>query len=170
MLRQASVSDLITDRVSVEKGYVVITMRRYPRFVGRPLRNEYLTCMSPEPKLFADWLSAKRRHQDHDGAFRRARFEERFSVDEEGLAHLERLSRMAADRDVFLICQCPTGQRCHREFLLILAKKLFRANAEKPANPYPVFQARVEKIRQSRRSRRKRPSAKAAASESCNPR
>src|SRR3954464_5762206 len=132
MLKQASVSDLITDRVSREKSYIVITMRRYPRFVNRKLRDEYLTCMSPEPGLFENWLSAKRRYQNHDGAFGKSRFEERFDLGDDGLEHLARISAMAAKRDVYLVCQCHSGMRCHREFLLILARRLFKANAEKP--------------------------------------
>ena len=147
VLRQGSVSDLITDRVSREKGYVVITMRRYPRFINRSLRDEYLSCMSPDWPLFEDWISAKRRYQNHDGAFGRVRFEERFDVNDAGLEQIRRLSQMAADRDVFLICQCPTGRRCHREFLLILARRLFGAKAEEPANDYPKFEARLPEFR-----------------------
>lgn len=159
MLRQASVSDLIRDRVSVDTGYIVITMRRYPRFISRQLRNEYLSCMSPEPKLFEDWLSAKRRHQDHDGAFARARFEQRFAVGEEGLMHLARLSERARAQDVYLVCQCPTGERCHREFLLILAKELFGAPAERPRNAYPVFRRRVAALRRKLSAAARSPSA-----------
>jgi hypothetical protein len=115
MLRQASVSDLISDRVSRETGYVVITMRRYPRFVNRLLRDEYLSCMSPELELFEDWLSAKRRHQDHDRAFARSRFEERFDVGDEGL--------------------------------LVLARAVFRARAERPEHEYPLFEKRLDSFR-----------------------
>lgn len=147
MLRQGTVSDLITRRVSRDDAYVVITMRRYPRFVSRQLRDEYLTCMSPEPRLFEDWLSAKRRHRDHDGAFARARFEERFDVNDEGLGHLARLCAMARRKDVYLVCQCHAGLRCHREFLLILARQLFHADAEKPKNKYPIFEKRIPGFR-----------------------
>ena len=147
MLKQASVSDLIADRVSRETAYIVITMRRYPRFVNRRFRDEYLSCMSPERKLFEDWLSAKRRFKNHDGAFSKVKFEERFNVEEEGLEHLARLSAMAANQDVYLVCQCPTGQRCHREFVLILARRLFKANAEKPCNSYPIFEKRMPEFR-----------------------
>ncbi len=143
MLKQASVSDLTRGIVNRDSAHIVITMRRYPRFVNRKLRDEYLTCMSPEPKLFEDWLKKKRFHDDHDGAFDRSKFEERFGLEDEGLEHLARLSMLAAEKDVFLVCQCHTGKRCHREFLLILAKRLFGANAEAPKNKYPVFEKRV---------------------------
>ena len=147
MLRQASVSDLISNRVSREKAYIVITMRRYPRFVNRNLRDEYLSCMSPERKLFEDWLSARRRFKNHDGAFDKVRFEERFDVEDEGLEQLARLCALASAKEVYLVCQCPTGQRCHREFVLILARRLFKANAEKPKNPYPDFEKRIPEFR-----------------------
>ena len=42
-LRQASVSDLLTRRISTDKEYIIITMRRYPRFVRRKLRDEYIS-------------------------------------------------------------------------------------------------------------------------------
>lgn len=147
MLRQASVSDLITDRVSREKGYVVITMRRYPRFVARELRDEYLTTMSPEVKLHESWLSAKRRYRSHNGAFGRVHYEERFNVSDEGWADLDRLCRMARRKTVYLVCQCRVGDRCHREMLLILARELFNAPAEEPKNDYPVFRSRIPGFR-----------------------
>lgn len=153
MLRQASVSDLIRDRVSREKAYIVITMRRYPRFVNKQLRDEYLSCMSPDWKLFEDWLSAKRRFKNHNGAFAKVKFEERFDVNEEGLEHLARICALAAEKDVYLVCQCQTGDRCHREFLLILAKRLFKANVEKPRNEYPIFEKRLSGFKQRLRKR-----------------
>lgn len=143
MLKQASVTDLTMGRVSKDQGHIVITMRRYPRFVNKKLRDEYLTCMSPEKKLFEDWLEKKRKYQDHDGAFFKSHFEERFEINEEGFEHLARLCFLAETQDVYLICQCKTGERCHREFLLIMAKRLFSANVELPKNRYPVFEKRV---------------------------
>ncbi len=147
MLRQASVSDLITDRVNRDKGYVVITMRRYPRFVRRELRDEYLTSMSPEIKLHESWLSAKRRYRNHNGAFARVHYELRYNVSEPGWADLERLCRLAKRKTVYLICQCRVGDRCHREMLLILAKELFHAPAEAPKNEYPDFVKRLPEFR-----------------------
>lgn len=143
MLKQASVPDLIMDRVNRDKGYVVITMRRYPRFVARKLRDEYLTTMSPEAKLHEDWLSAKRRYRDHNGAFARVNYEKRFSVSEQGWADLERLCRLARRKTVYLVCQCHVGNRCHREMLLILAREVFGAPAEEPRNDYPEFRKRI---------------------------
>lgn len=148
MLRQASLSDLSHGRVQRGRDYVVITMRRYPRFLRREDRDEYHTSMSPEAKLLEDWLTAKRKHDDHDGAFSRSRFEQRFKITEEGLENLRRLSELARGRDVYLVCRCPEGQRCHRELLLMMAKELFpRTRVEKPRNPYPVFARRIRGLR-----------------------
>jgi uncharacterized protein YeaO (DUF488 family) len=145
MLRQASVSDLINDRVSRGRNrYVVITMRRYPRFVNRAYRDEYVSEMSPDWPLFEDWLSAKRRHGDHNGAFEKSGFEERFSISEAGLEHLARLVDLSLKKDVYFVCSCKTGQRCHRELVLMIARKLFKnADVEKPLNSYPIFAKRL---------------------------
>ena len=92
MLKQASVSDLIMDRVSRDRNhYVVIAMRRYPRFINRELRDEYLSSLASDRELFEDWLSTKRRTGDHDGAFAKVKFEERFELDEQGFEDLKRL-------------------------------------------------------------------------------
>lgn len=149
VLRQGSVSDLITDRVNREKGYVVITMRRYPRFVRRELRDEYLSTMSPDSKLHESWLSAKRRHHDHNGAFSRVHYENRFTVSPEGWADLERLCRLAKRKTVYLVCQCRVGDRCHREMLLMLAREIFNTPAEEPKNDYPDFKKRIPGFRRS---------------------
>lgn len=149
MLKQASVSDLINDRVSRDSSYIVITMRRYPRFVNRALRDEYLTSTSPDRKLFEDWLTAKRRYDDHNGAFAKSKFDQRFTLEEDGLEHLARLCAMAETQDVYLVCQCHKGMRCHREYLLIMARKIFKANAEKPANAYPEFEKRLPQMRKA---------------------
>jgi uncharacterized protein YeaO (DUF488 family) len=150
MLRQASVSDLIMDRVNREKGYVVITMRRYPRFIRRELRDEYVSTMSPDPKLHEAWLSAKRRYHDHNGAFARVQYEKRFAVSDPGWGDLERFCRLARKTDVYFVCQCRVGDRCHREMLLILASELFHARAEKPKNDYPTFRKRLPEFRKQR--------------------
>jgi uncharacterized protein YeaO (DUF488 family) len=143
MLRQASVSDLISGKIDRSRGYIAITMRRYPRFVHRELRDEYLSSMAPDRKLFEDWLSIKRKTGSHDAGFRGAHYEARFSLNDEGLEHLFRLTRLSRRRDVFLVCQCRVGQRCHREMLMILAKEYLKARVEGPYNEYPVFSKRL---------------------------
>jgi uncharacterized protein YeaO (DUF488 family) len=146
LLHQASVSDLISGKVDRSLGHVVITMRRYPRFVHRELRDEYLSEMSPDRKLFEDWLTIKRRTGSHEAAFAKSRYESRFSLSEDGLRQLARLSRLSKRKQVFLVCQCRVGQRCHREMLLIIAKKFFGAKIEGPYNEYRQFERRLEPL------------------------
>jgi hypothetical protein len=144
MLKQASVSDLITDRVSPgAKSYVVIAMRRYPRFINRALRDEYQPTLASDTKLFEDWLSTKRRTGDHNGAFGKVRFEERFVLDELGMDNLERLSAVSRKKDVYLVCQCAMGLRCHREMLLLLAQERFGARIGKVMNDYPKYLRKI---------------------------
>ncbi len=91
----------------------------------------------------------KRKHHDHNGAFQSVGFEEKFFLEPEGLHQLRRLSKLAEKKDVYLICQCAPGRRCHRELLLILARRLFRAPAEKPCHDYPIFEKRMKEFRKS---------------------
>src|SRR2546423_1846054 len=135
------------DRVNRDKGYVVITMRRYPRFVRRELRDEYVSTMSPDSKLHEAWLSAKRRYHDHNGAFARVNYEKRFAVSDEGWGDLDRLCRLARRKTVYFVCQCRVGDRCHREMLLLLAREIFGIPAEEPRNDYPKFRKRFDSFR-----------------------
>ena len=147
MLRQASVSDLIMDRVSRGPNtYIVITMRRYPRFVNRALRDAYTPEMSPEPSLHEDWLSAKRKHDDHDGAFARTRYEKRFTISEAGLEYLKRYAKLSREKDVYFVCSCRVGQRCHREMVLLLARKWLGAETDAITNDYPELEARLTSL------------------------
>ena len=57
----------LAGRISKDDAYIVITMRRYPRFVRRELRDEYLTDMAPDRELFEDWLTIKRASGSHEG-------------------------------------------------------------------------------------------------------
>jgi uncharacterized protein YeaO (DUF488 family) len=147
MLRQASVSDLLSGRISVLDGYIVITMRRYPRFVARGLRHEYISDMAPQPELFSEWLSIKRRTDDHEAAFVESKYESRFTINEHGMQELARLAELSRKQDVFLVCQCRVGQRCHRELLMMLAKEFLGAEVEGPYNAYPVFRLRLKEFR-----------------------
>lgn len=143
MLKQASTADLKAKQVSRADGLVVIAMRTYPRQVTKGERDEYLVDLSPDPALFREFKEAERRLGDHDAAFAAVRYEERFQLGSSALADLRRLSRAAGDRDVFLVCQCAIGQRCHRELLLLAARQAFDAVADSPLNDYPVFGQRL---------------------------
>jgi hypothetical protein len=41
--------------------------------------------------------------------------------------------------------------KCHRELLLILARKWFGAEIEKPFHPYPVFTQKISRLRKEKK-------------------
>jgi uncharacterized protein YeaO (DUF488 family) len=154
MIKQASISDLITDRVNRETAYIVITMRRYPRFIRRELRDEYLSCLSPQSKLLEDFLTRKRATHNHNAAFNKAGFERRFMPNQEELQNLERLTHLSKEKDVVLVCQCHLKCRCHREMNLLLARELFGAKVGKIHNKYPIFLERIKKLKKELKSKK----------------
>ncbi len=136
MLRQASVAQLRDGEISRRDGYVALTMRFYPRGLKKGLRDEYRSDLAPEKALLADfrrWMLKV----GHDAAFRKARYLERFALAPDALVALARLSELSRTRTVYLVCQCEVGERCHREILMLLAKKRFRAKIGKVYHAYP---------------------------------
>jgi hypothetical protein len=107
--------------------------------------------MSPEQSLHANWLSAKRKYNDHDGAFARTQYEKRFTISEKGFEYLKKFSELSKKKHVYFVCSCRIGQRCHREMVLMLAKKWFKAKTDKITHCYPEFEARVSSIRLSKK-------------------
>jgi hypothetical protein len=145
MLMRASVKDVLNGHISREKAYIVVTMRFYPRFFHRELRDEYLAVLAPERGLFTEFKAKERTMKSHNPAFAAVNYEERFWLNEDGMDELKRLSEKARDRDVFLICQCNPLQRCHVDLLLMIAAHFFQAICEKPRFDYPLFAERLRK-------------------------
>lgn len=148
MLHQATVGDLRSSALTRAMGHIAVTMRSYPRGLRKELRDEYIAALSPERALFKDFYHFKREllGGDHNAAFHATRYQARFNLTAQAVAHLERLARMSGTRDVYLVCQCERAQRCHRELLLILAKKWFAAETGPLFNAYPEFVARIPAI------------------------
>jgi len=142
MLKQACVADLKSGRVSRADGYIVLAMRRYPRGVSKTLRDEYLSCLGPQAELLND-LHAHKKTLPHNDAFDKADYESRFELNADGRAALKRLVDLSATRDVYLICQCGPEQKCHRELLLLLAEKWYKAPIPKLRFEYPAFKRRA---------------------------
>lgn len=143
MLHQASAGEVHDGTLSRRDGLIAITMRTYPRQIRKDQRDEYLVDLSPEPALFRDFKEAERRLGDHDAAFAEVDYERRFTLGGTALIDLERLAKAARDRDVFLVCQCAKGMRCHRELLLLIARHAFDAEVGRVAHAYPVFAERL---------------------------
>ncbi len=62
-----------------------------------------------------------------------------------GLSELSRLSSMATEKDVYLVCHCTVGQRCHRELLLMIAKEQFGASVGRVHQTYSTFAKRLKR-------------------------
>src|SRR4051812_19980768 len=144
MLYRAPVQDLKSGRIARRYSYTVVVMQHYPRFLPKPLVDEYLHELAPERALFAEFKKLDRETKDHDAAFAAVRYEERFRVGHDGAESLQRLSDVARERDVFLVCQCTTLQRCHGDLLLLLARRWFKAPTTYVRVSYPIFEKRVE--------------------------
>ncbi|HYF50713.1 MAG TPA: DUF488 family protein [Planctomycetota bacterium] len=142
MLKQACVADLRHARVSRADGYIVLAMRCYPRGVSKTLRDEYLSCLGPPAELLND-LHAHKQDTSHNEAFDRANYEERFDLNADGREALKRLVDLSRTRDVYLICQCKPDEKCHRELLLLLAKKWYKAEVQELRFGYPKFEERL---------------------------
>jgi uncharacterized protein YeaO (DUF488 family) len=143
MLCQASVQNLRDGLVNRERGLVVITMRKYPRGLAREKRDLYRPNLSPDATLFAEFKELEKKLLDHNQAFIAADYESRFRLTRTSLHELGELCEMAQTQDVFLVCQCAIGQRCHRELLLLLARHHFEVSVEDPKNAYPKFVERL---------------------------
>jgi hypothetical protein len=70
-------------------------------------------------------------------------YQKKFSLTVAAVDELRALADRARAGDVFLVCQCELKERCHRELLLIAAKRWFGAATELRAFSYPDFEARL---------------------------
>jgi uncharacterized protein YeaO (DUF488 family) len=144
MLKKGSISDLRSGAVSRETSYIVVAMQHYPRGVSKKLIDEYIHSLAPSRELLDDFHAAKERLQgNHNAAFQTVKYEQRFSLSTEAIAHLRRLAEMSATKDVTILCQCASDQRCHRELLLLVAKKWYGAKTELRKFSYPEFERRI---------------------------
>jgi uncharacterized protein YeaO (DUF488 family) len=144
MLRQGSIQDVRSGRLTRREAYLVAAMCYYPRGLRRVLLDEYRSDLAPDRELFREWKMVERR-SGHDEAFAHTRYEERFLLSAEAIAHLVELARLSREKDVVLLCQCGPGERCHREMLLLLAAEL-GARTAGVANEYPAWRRRIRAL------------------------
>lgn len=143
MLKQGSIADIKNGVILRVDSHVVVTMRFYPRFLRKELRDEFICELAPVKELLHDFNSAQKRLGNHNPAFGAVDYEQRFQLSASALAHLQRLAELSAMKDVYLICICTLGDRCHREMLLLLAEQLFDCSIGDVFNSYPVFMQRL---------------------------
>lgn len=141
-LRQASVHQLRSGAIQRETSHIAICMCLHPRNLAGSLRDEYLSCLAPDRELFDDFKSEEKK-VGHELAFPAVQYEQRFRMTDEAWENLGRLSDLSREKVVYLVCQCATGERCHRELLLLAAKARFGAEVGLIYHSYPVFTARL---------------------------
>ncbi len=149
MLDQGSVLQAKQGYFPRDSSHIVITMRFYPRFLKKELRDEFLPDLAPNKELLHDFNEAQKRLANHNAAFPEINYEERFTLNQQALAHLERLSELSHSKDVYLLCICAPGERCHREILMLAAQHLFGCKIGKVFHEYPVFMKRLKTRRQA---------------------
>ncbi|MGE3262910.1 MAG: DUF488 family protein [Bacteriovoracia bacterium] len=138
MMHQASIADICTGSIERASSYIVVSMCRYPRGIKKTLMDEYNSRLAPSKELLADWHAAKQEVGHHE-AFTKSNYEDRFEISARAEEELKALAARSEKCDVFLVCQCEVGERCHREILLLAAQKKFGAKIGKIFHAYPRF-------------------------------
>ena len=146
MIKQATVEDIANLRVTKRHGLIVVCTRYYPRFLKRKLVDDYFGVLAPTKELLTEFKGTEEKLGDHDAAFAEVDYESKFNLSESGFAKLQDLSVISKERDVYLVCHCKLGQRCHREILLIIASQKFHASAGRIYFNYPTFEARLPSL------------------------
>ncbi|MES3039001.1 MAG: DUF488 family protein [Bdellovibrionota bacterium] len=144
MIKQGSVKQIRTGEISRNDGYIIITMCHYPRGLKKGLKDEYRADFAPTRELLKDFNESQLL-VGHEEAFLRSQYESRFVLKPGALEHLRTTSERAEKQDVYFICQCEMGERCHREILMLIAHEKFRAPIDKVFHEYPVVMERFRK-------------------------
>ncbi len=144
MLKKGCVDDIKSGALAKSSGYIVVPMCHYPRGLSKQLIDEYVKALAPDKKLLDDFHAERERlGGNHNAAFLSCRYQDRFGLAPNGVAELERLAQLSAGKDVYLVCQCRLDQRCHRELLLIMARKWWGTKTELRAFSYSDFENRL---------------------------
>jgi uncharacterized protein YeaO (DUF488 family) len=146
MLKQGAVAQIKNSTITRNDGYLVVTMRFYPRFLKKELRDEFICELAPVKELLADFNASQKRLANHNMAFTDTDYESRFQLSKSALEHLRRLAKLSAKQDVYLFCVCEVGGMCHREMLMLLAHELFGCKIGEVYNDYPVLTRRFKEF------------------------
>ena len=142
MLKQASLAQVRKKELPREGSHIVITMRFYPRFLKKALRDEFIADLAPDRILLKEFNDTQKRLGDHNAAFADVDYNRRFELSQSAWQHLERLSELSHAKDVYLVCICAMGERCHREILLLVSKHLYDCQIGDVFHDYPEFMDR----------------------------
>ena len=142
MLTQGSVDQVRKQEIDRAVSHIVIAMCFYPRQIKKEWRDDSITALGPDRELFNEWKAWERK-VGHDEAFNKVHYEERFTPNPIALYQLQKLSQLANEKDVYLICQCQVGERCHREMLMLIARDKYGAKIGPLFHSYPVLEKRI---------------------------
>jgi uncharacterized protein YeaO (DUF488 family) len=143
MLLRASISEIKNGIVTKKDGYLVVTMRMYPRFLSKSLIDGYKQALSPQKELFERYREIKKQIGDQNEAFELSHYQQKFALEQAGLQELRELVKVSENQNVYLICQCETNERCHVDLILLIAKKELGAKIGELPFEYFVFCANL---------------------------
>lgn len=143
MLRQATVEDVANRRITRLHGRIVVVTHYYPRFLKSNLIHEYTKALAPSKELLTEFKNREKESGNHDQAFDDVEYQSKFWLSDEGFTELQKLSIEAQTSQVYLVCHCAIGTRCHRELLMVLAQQLYQAPIAKLSFPWDEFKARL---------------------------
>jgi uncharacterized protein (DUF488 family) len=142
VLTQGSVDQVRKQEIPRVGSHIVIAMCFYPRQIKKEWRDDSITALGPDRTLFNEWKSWERQ-VGHEAAFAKVNYEARFTPTPIALYQLKKLAEISLEKNVFLICQCQVGERCHREMLMLCAREKYGAAISEVFNQYPVFSTRI---------------------------
>ncbi len=136
MLKQASVTQIRKQELTRRDGYLVVAMCFYPRGLKKELFDEYRNDLAPDRKLFKEF-KAFQAEFGHEAGFEKSHYEERFYLNTGAYDRLKYLTDLSRGQDVYFLCQCELGERCHREILMLVARSRFNAEIGPVFHQYP---------------------------------
>lgn len=139
MLLRASISEIKNGTITKKNGYLVVTMRIYPRFLAKSLIDEYKQSLAPQKELFEHYRINKKKLEDQNQAFELAKYQQKFALTNEGLQNLKELVELSKKQNVYMICQCEKNERCHVDLMLLIAKTNLGAKIGELPYKYPEF-------------------------------
>lgn len=142
MLKQASVQQVWAQELPRENSVIVICMCFYPRGVKKEWRDDYKKELAPERDLFREWKDAEKEF-GHAEAFVKSRYEERFQLSWLGEQYLKYYCVESKAKDIYFVCQCKVGEKCHREMLMLHGQLKYGANIDKIFNDYSIYTSRI---------------------------
>ena len=143
MFKQASVNEIRAGQIRRPEHYVAVCMAHYPRGLKKELMDEYRVNLAPDRQLFSEWKDFEEKF-GHEEAFVRSNYENRFIISPQGFESLRRLLDVSHKKDVYLVCQCEVGERCHREMVLLAAQHVLAAKIGPIHKSYPDFESRLK--------------------------